>query len=353
MAREALAQDAVVVVGARGERSIRRGEVLDHTGESLTLRLGTGQETTIDSKRIVEIQTSRVPAHVQAEQLLRDGKFREAAPVLARALQDEKREWVRRQILARQVTCYQDLGQPEKAIDWFLKLLLPDTLHFGVIPLAWEPAQPSPALESNARDWIRNEDAPAAALIGASWLLATQQRGTATQALQRLASNTDPHIAFLAEAQLWRTKIVTATASDTRQWQQRIDRMPSEIRFGPYLVLGQCWARLQEHELAALALMRLPVLYPQHYTLAGRALLLAARELEASKQPESAAGLYRELLADYAESPAADAARNSATAPRNQPRNIRATGPEKKRPAENPLRGGKQSTLGDRPPAEK
>ena len=150
------------------------------------------------------------------------------------------------------------------------------------------------------RGWTSDVAAPSALrLLGASWLLTTDNR-TAVDALRRLSADGDPRVAQLAAAQLWRTRIAEATTADAQQWQAQIERMGAEIRGGPYFLLGLALARLDQHEDAALALLRAPLLYGQSSpALAAEALLAAGKELDQAGQRDSAATLYREAIANY------------------------------------------------------
>ena len=85
--------------------------------------------------------------------------------------------------------------------------------------------------------------------------------------------------------------------------------MPPETRPLGYYCVGEAFARHNQAEKAALAFLRIPILYPRTRPLAAEALLAAATQLEKMQQREEAAGLYREILSDYATLPAATVAR--------------------------------------------
>ena len=59
--------------------------------------------------------------------------------------------------------------------------------------------------------------------------------------------------------------------------------------------------RQQQWEPAALALMRIPILYPEQRALAAAALLQAARSLESLGRTDEARRLYREVVGDHAD----------------------------------------------------
>jgi len=292
------AQDTVRIASEGDDRAEIRlsGRVVDYTGRQLLLALPNGQQRSIPAVQVIGVETPTTRDHVLADQLFSQGDHQQALPHYLRARDEDQRPWVRRQITARMVWCYQSLGQTAVAGEEFLLLIRsdPDTLHFACIPLAWLPSQPSPELEQAARRWVERQDMPAAVLLGASHLMSTA-RPSALDQLRRLAASTDRRIAQLAIAQIWRA--ATADDAETAGWQRAIDEMPEDLRGGPYVVLGTTLLGQQRWEQAALALLRVPILYPEHRQLATRSLLDAAGALERLQRPRQAARLYRELIA--------------------------------------------------------
>jgi TolA-binding protein len=75
-------------------------------------------------------------------------------------------------------------------------------------------------------------------------------------------------------------------------------------------VIGQAWSAQGRADRAALAYLRVPILYSADRRLAALALLSAGRELEKIGQVPQAVSLYREVARDYAAAPAAAEARS-------------------------------------------
>ena len=144
-----------------------------------------------------------------------------------------------------------------------------------------------------------------ARLLGASWLLSTDTRAAAIDALGELVSDADARVALLAQSQLWRTRIVTAKPQETDRWQSLIARAPDGLRAGPYFTLARALAAQGQSEQAALAFLRVPILYPTHRRLAAAALLSAGRELEKIGRTEKAVTLFQEVVRDHKHAPAA------------------------------------------------
>ncbi len=208
------------------------------------------------------------------------------------------------------VWCQRNLDQWDQAGEHFLILSASDpaTSYFDCIPLLWADKVPTAAVARKAAAWLDDGDQPAAVLIGASQLLMTDQRAAAVGALKGLLSEPDRRIAWLAFAQLWRAGSANATPEQWTNFAEKIDAADESLRAGAYYVLGSA-RQGQDPEAAALALLRVPLLYPREYDLSARALLDAGTCLQKVERPSQAAGLYRELLSRFGQAGAADEAR--------------------------------------------
>ncbi len=298
----AAAQDAVYIAGSTGGQTKITGRVLDYTGRELRLQHPGGREQSFPAEKVLRVETPYTPQQTDADRLFANNRFEPALALYLKAAETEPRRWVRRLIIARTVRCYHALDRPERAGEEFLLLIRddPNTPYFDCIPLAWIPRQPPIDLELAARQWIKRRE-PAAQLLGASYLLAGRDRPAAIKQLGRLAAGTDRRIAALALAQTWRAKVVTATPQQIDGWQRAVEQMPQPLAAGPYFVLGRARAQHQQPQQAALALLRVPILYPQQRPLAAQSLLEAGRALEKLGRTRGALRLYRELLRNYPE----------------------------------------------------
>ncbi len=296
------ANDTIVVRSEPNGKERRvTGTVVEYTGESLLVQHTSGREEKISPDQVVEVLGDWKASHQAANALFFEGNFAAAEAKYREALRDEERRWAKRRVLSQLTWCYRYLGQTDKAAKTFLPLYGddPKTPYFASIPLAWTTGAVALDLERQAATWLQDKDSPAARLIGASWSLTSARRADAINVLRQFVSDPDPRIVFLAEAQLWRTQVATSRPEDVTRWQERIERMPADIRGGPYYVLGLALSRHQMHEQAAISFMRTAILYPAERDLVPDSLLAAARELETMEQPAEAAGLYREILTKY------------------------------------------------------
>ena len=275
--------------------------MLEYTGREIVIEMAQGRPLKRPGKLVIEIQTAWPDGVNAGDELFARGDFRQAREQYSAAIRKEQRAWARRIILAKIIRCYRELNLTEAAGKLFLGLLHedPDTPDFDLIPLAWLPAQPSGSLTQTAQTWLEAQDSSAAVLLGASHLLPTSFRGRALERLESLALDKDRRIAALALAQSWRSELATVNAERIGRWQQNIEQFPEPLRAGPYLVLGQALARVGRAEPAALALLHVPILYPQERQLSAEALLAAAQLLEQASQPAAATRLYLELTASY------------------------------------------------------
>jgi tetratricopeptide (TPR) repeat protein len=312
----ARAQDTVILTSTDGKSQLtRQGQIVDYTGAELRLKTLAGREEPIAAARVIEIRTDWLADHLRGRELHRMGKLDEAIEAFQQAKEREKRSWARRQIMAELVECQTESGRFDLAGDEFLRIVVEDpaTPHFAVMPLPWRAIPADAALEARAAAWMAGgAKIPAAAVLGASWLLSTSRRSDALATLNqhslKRAAPDDPRLAMLADIQLWRMKIVTAKTEEVARWQAAIDKMPAEVQAGGWFVVAEARARLGDSEEASLAYLRVPLVHGRPRAMGADALVAAGEQLEKLGRSEQAAALYREVLADYATCPAANEA---------------------------------------------
>lgn len=305
------AEDSVLVKSKSGrETTTSRGEIVDYTGVSLVLRRTGGREEVLEADRVLRVDTPLTAAHRTGDEQFASRQIEAALASYRTAVSEEKRAWVQRQLLAQIVWCLRAAGRTEDAIDIFQQLLRsdPSTQYYSAIPVSWITEPPSPALEQKAKILLADSSLPDGRLIAASWLLPTAHRNSAIATLQGLLNTDERRVAFLAEAQLWRTQVATTSPEAIARWRERWMRMPDGLQPGPAFVLGQAYSRMNQPEESALFFLRAPILQPLDRSLASQALLAAGRELETMKQLSEAATIYREILAEHGTSAAAHAA---------------------------------------------
>lgn len=304
----AWAQDRVLVQpSGQSSRITVVGRIQDFTGRELVLQTGVGAGLQrFAAADVIEVQTTYQPLHEQGRQHLRAGQADAAWTALNRAWELEDRKWVRREILALLVECALQLRRYSDAATRFLLIAESDpaTVHHRLLPLVWtEVAEPEMSA-ADARVWL-NSDVARAKLIGASWLLQGADRDNARLTLQLLATDSDPLVQRLAQAQLWRLRLEEPNLSseELRRWEILVEDWPTFLRAGPLFLIGRGYAARQEWLSASAAWLWLPLEWQARRDLAAEALWRAARAQELVGDLPAAERLAREFLRRYPGSP--------------------------------------------------
>lgn len=321
--RHAAAQDRVTYVPAGLSGTITAaGEILNVTGIRLTLQQGTGDSIIIPADDVRSIETLYDPAHQRGREQFLAGQTAAATISLREALEREKREWVRREILALLCQCSLRDSDPARAVTLFRQIIDtdPSTRSWGIAPLAWSPATLPAALRSEALVSLTSAR-PADRLIAASLLLLDGAQGTeARRVMQDLARDTNPRIADYSRSQLWRMDLARREVTEVTldNWREQIARMPAELRGGPQYLLSKGCESTGNLRAAAAEALWIPYVYSNNEPLSSRALLEAGEALEKTGLVAEARVAYQELLVRYGVFPEAALARTrlSATAPR-------------------------------------
>ncbi len=295
------AQDTVIL-RISDRPTERNGRVVEYSAAGLVLERPDGRRQSYPADQVVSVRSEKTAAHLAADESFDLGRFAQAVDQYREAKESEKRRWVWQQMTVRRVWCYRALRQVEWACQEFVllpRLGIPiSDEQMACIPLAWTAGQPSETLQSAAVQWLGYTDDPVVALLGASHLLMAGSRSSEALArLKQLATAADSRVAQLAQAQIWRTVTPTAGPAPLDTWSRLIEQIPEPLRAGPYYVLGHARTNHKQHEQAALALLRVPILYPRHGPLAARALAEAGQNLQQLGRPLQAAQLYREAIA--------------------------------------------------------
>ena len=298
------AADVVELVGAKEAKSPTRisGQIVDIREGRLTRRRADGRDDVYPLARVVRWETSWPAGVDDARRQMRAGRHAEAVELLRTASGRETRAWVKRALVADAIVCFRELGQLQRAGELFASLYQgdPQTPHLDVIPLAWTPApDPSSAWLDAAQRWLAQDESPALALLGASWLIAFGQPDRAQPVLQKLSIHRDSRLALLAEAQRWRILGASAAESELARWPKVVERLPASLRAGPYFVLGRTLARRGQSELAVLMFLRVPIESADQARLAAESLEAAAAELEQLQRSGEARQLLRERTARF------------------------------------------------------
>jgi tetratricopeptide (TPR) repeat protein len=280
------------------------GDIADYTAERIEIHLTVGNPVhTYPAAHVVTVETVQTEAHREGVSAFSDGDIDAAERRLEQALQDEPRRWVRREILGWLIKVAQRRGDRATAGRRFLQIVADDPAarEYALAPLVWTAAPIGSNLQQHGRLWLTGA-APAEQLMGASVLLLDQRYGeTARARLDQLAREVDPRIAALARAQLWRLRVTAPDITDNElaSWETTIAGLPSELRAGPYYLLGRAAMQRSEYDRAAAALMWLPTAYRENEFLTAHAAMAAANSLERIGRLSEARLLLEELTREY------------------------------------------------------
>ncbi len=305
-------QDLITIVDDKsGVVSQFQGQVLSWDSEKLKY-VNSGQDREIPARRVSRIDYAKTPEQQQADQYFASAQFDQASLVCEQAIARESRPWVIEDIRALKLQCAAATGNVEQAVVEFLEILKlsPKTRFLHLMPLAWHSSQRAGgSLALELRNWLDRDD-PVRGLIGASWLLMSDAE-QATKRLRELQIAGDSQMAQLAAAQLWRDELITADENELRRWQASIDRMPESIQAGPRYLVAVVQKRLAPGENSAVALLQIPILFPEQYQVAGEALGEAYSLLKALGRNDDAAIVSRELHQKFGFSASALRSQNS------------------------------------------
>jgi tetratricopeptide (TPR) repeat protein len=306
-------QTDTVHFSERGTVRQVKGTITDFNGQGMRILSPSGQERVISAENVTRIETRRTPAQRAARLAAKAGQNAKAASTYYRLLQSaaESRGWVRREILNELVLALRADGKYFQASKVFLALLGedPGTPYFNAIPLVWTGGRTLlPQAESTAIEWLGSQRAAERFLAG-SLLLGSKNAQQAERVLEALKDSKREPMASLAAAQLLRLRLPQATEKDIQACRQTINRLPLSLRGGPYYILGKLYAARGKNREAAVAAMRVPILYSEDPNLAAESLLTAGKSMIQSGLVEDGQRIYSELINTYPQSTAANDAK--------------------------------------------
>jgi len=291
------------------------GTVEDFSGSELVIRRkGSDGSDHFTADRVLTVQTWHTTAHDQGAKELREGKTALAEQTLLKAVRDETRDWVQRDILALLVQCVLRRADWGTAGSRFLEIARHDPLtrHWSVAPLVWAPQTFSEADKDLARGWLSATGLPER-LLGASWLLFDPELGdSAEKKFLELTRESNSVVSSLARSQLWRLRMVPDLSDvEVAKWRSEVRRLPRSIRSGPQYLLGRGLMTRREYAAAASELLWIPTVYHENEVLSARSLSDAGLSLTKTGKVREALVAYDELISRFPWSPWASEARDA------------------------------------------
>ena len=311
--KRVFAQDRITIQkpGSNG-RTRQTGEIIEFKGNTLTLRYKFGgKTTTFDANHIKNIETFQSTFYSNALNEMKLKKFSKAAVNLKKAIQEEPRQWMKREMLSSLVECQVNLKNRSKAGTAFLAMTRsdPETRHYGRIPLLWripkqEKSLLSKELKENAKEWMSRKD-DSAQLLGASCLLFEPQFSeTAERKLRSLSANPSSIIRKLAQLQRLRSIIANKNPRllEFEDWKKKVKEIPDNLRGGPDLLLAIAATKRGDSQTAVESYLWIFLVFKRDRPLAAEAGFQTARAYEKMGQYRQAVDLYAEIVKEYPES---------------------------------------------------
>ena len=305
------AQDRITIRDQRTGKITQFEAVVVAWDATRLVYAGNQRESSLPASRVVDVAYSRTETQSLADQQFESGQFLQAWQSYENAIAEGPRDWVKVELLARQLRCALALGRSNEALSSFFAIqrATPQSRFFHLIPLTWGQNRPGGSMIQLYTDWLSSAD-ESQKLIAASWLLMIDEP-SATKQLKDLSRSVDPRIAHLATAQLWRTESLSARVTDLNRWSSAIDRMPENLQAGARFQLALALKYMNRgddkklQDEAIVAMMQIPVLFPDQYQLAGDALLQANQMLVSNGRNSEASIVLTELKRNFAFSNAA------------------------------------------------
>ena len=302
------AEDRVTFRSASaGARISQFGTVVDYTGRELILQSRDRTDVRrMPSDDVLEISTNYLPAHADGRQRLAAGEPAAARELLERALEEESRDWVRREILALLVQCALATGDQITAGERFLQITNsdPETLYFSLAPLCWSESPVSPALAARGLTWLQSKkEIPR--LLGASVLLYRRPFDEQAQTtLRDLASSGNPVLQRHAQLQLWRLRVgkPEVDSQELGRWERLLDDLPRAARTGAFTLIAAGYEKVGDPAHALACYLRAGLDSAGQRTLARAALEAALRIARETADRRSEAVIATELQTRFAAS---------------------------------------------------
>ncbi len=285
-----------------GETIRLTGVIEDLTADVVELRRSGSRVERLRLQQVTQIQFIKSPdfdrglVHLQRNEL---------APALAafdQALPAEQRIWVQRELQAAAAEALLGMGRKNEVLQRVQKIVETDpaTRHVGLLPLVWDSSLPQSERFPATPEGL-NAGSRLLQLVTASVLLdSADYEVQAAEVLTKLRVNSRPHLQELAEAQLWRLRLLhpeQLRKIDTKLWSDRVQEFGAAIRSGPEYVLGQAFMQQHDYDSAAIHLMWPATMPTVDQRLIEDSLKAAAIALQKSGRPAEAA-LARQTLAD-------------------------------------------------------
>ncbi len=251
---------------------LRRAKVLsgvieDVVAESVLIRRTAGAPDVVPLRDVATLRFQKPVDYEAGLKHLQNFRWSEALPLITKALDEEQRPWVIREIRAARAEIFRAQRRYDECIREVEQILDsdPDTRHLLLLPLVWDER-----LGESARYIGRAEDLQSDSqcrrLVTATALLhesAHQQQAEAV--LRGLKRNGRGSLGAIVELQLWRLSLLTPGGIRelaVEQWQVRLREFQRELRGPGEWICGRALMVLNDYDRALTALLWMPLVAP-------------------------------------------------------------------------------------------
>ncbi len=260
--------DQIVMRDGNSRRTkIIPGVIEDLAGHSVVFRRGGNAVEVFKLREIESIQFGKSGSFDEGLRQIREHEWLRAIASLKIAEMTEPRAWVVREIQASLAEALRAAGKFDECTQVVERIyeIDPTTRHLNMLPLVWDERLPP-----EHRVSVKQEDLKSPSLlrqlVAASALLQDPAReSAAASVLQALKTGPRAGLQQLAEAQLWRLRLLhpeTIRASETALWMQRVRDFDRRQRSGPDFVIGRALLAVHDYDNASPSLLWMPLVAP-------------------------------------------------------------------------------------------
>lgn len=264
------------------------GKIATFDAQKLVIVGQDGQPQTLNSDLIERVDAAwNDPTIVDALRLFDERQYQESRIAINKAR--KAAGWQTQILVGKMVEATVALGDLRSAGNIFISLAKsqPPSMLYAEMPLCWSSVEPDRSLVKQAKEWLR-ADSDAEKLLGASWLLQSDDDDAARRMLVQLQSSPNKTLAKLAVAQNWRTVSPPETMSELPRWLEFRDQLLEPLQLGPTEFIADRMIRVGETELAIGQWMRIATIHAERYDRAQKALENAASRLSRLGREEEA-----------------------------------------------------------------
>ena len=260
--------DQIVMRDGNSRRTkIIPGVIEDLAGHSVVFRRGGNAVEVFKLREIESIQFGKSGSFDEGLRQIREHEWLRAIASLKIAETTEPRAWVVREIQASLAEALRAAGKFDECTQVVERIyeIDPTTRHLNMLPLVWDERLPP-----EHRVSVKPEDLKSPSLlrqlVAASALLQDPaHESAAVSVLQALKTGPRAGLQQLAEAQLWRLRLLhpeTIRASETALWMQRVRDFDRRQRSGPDFVIGRALLAVHDYDNASPSLLWMPLVAP-------------------------------------------------------------------------------------------